>query len=664
MGITVGKPLGPIPMPDFAGNILKYKEIDLKKKQLELMEKEKKAKAGTATKPQISDKDPKFHQQFDPVYDRIMSDIDSYYAQYADELNPNNTADDDIPGIFDPKKLRYVKTMEKNAMEFASHSVTYMSAGDDLFELLDSKTEDGLSFKIPRDQIKQHPVYITKEALLEEMNLYPGYSMNYFSPLWEGNENEGGIIQKPKIKEGGDFNNPDDWVVNENGHFVDINGKPLIAHGAYGKMKLSGNFLVSDIYNQTVTSDAINWDQNGNILYGGKNYYDYFDINFFDKNKYASQKQINFTQELANNIEYTNLLTLQRDGKSYRVEKGAFENIRTQAIQNFAFKTETNSWGSNYSVGAAREIAGNVLRDLNMAVNEANINSMVEKIKAGGALPEGLYGAKSPYDNYELKTFNDYAGEMILKAYDSRTNFTKRRNKSNVSITVKKDKEAKEMDYRWSSMSINDYAYTADGPSYQMGYGTPAQTDVVNKKLRWRGHGNIRSGSNEALWNQVGFLTIDPILTKSLTNAQGTYNASQIEMVPMNRKTGKIIRGEWDASGQTFTAYNKSDAENCIIVPCFQGYFKPDDENAIRSTIKTNNSNVDNQTLNEWLGGDDGVQTFIPIHRVFPPKKGERHYEEYFNMADGIMLNNIYYKSGGNKIDVTPGSTSWKLPGS
>jgi len=33
-------------------------------------------------------------------------------------------------------------------------------------------------------------------------------------------------------------------------------------------------------------------------------------------------------------------------------------------------------------------------------------------------------------------------------------------------------------------------------------------------------------------------------------------------------------------------------------------------------------------------------------------------------MADGIMLNNVYYKSGGNKIDVTPGSTSWKLPGS
>ena len=311
MGITVGKPLGPIPVPDFAANIMAYKELDLKKKQLELMEKEKKAKSGTATKPQISEKDPQFHKQFDPVYDRVMSDIDSYYAQYADELNPNNTADDDIPGVFDPKKLRYVKTMEKNAMEFASHSVTYMGAGDDLFKLLDEKTEDGLSFKIPRNQINQHPVYITKESLLAEMNMYPEYTMNYFSPLWEGNENEGGIIQTPKIREGGDFNNIDDWVVNENGHFVDVNGKPLIEHGAYGRKKLSGNFLVSDIYNQTVTPQAISWDQNGNLLYGGKNYYDYFDVKFFDKNKYSTQKQINYVQELANNIEYTNLLTLK-----------------------------------------------------------------------------------------------------------------------------------------------------------------------------------------------------------------------------------------------------------------------------------------------------------------------------------------------------------------
>ena len=57
---------------------------------------------------------------------------------------------------------------------------------------------------------------------------------------------------------------------------------------------------------------------------------------------------------------------------------------------------------------------------------------MAEKIKGGGQLPDELLGTKSEYDGFELKTFNDYAGEIILKAYDSRTNFTKRKNKSNV----------------------------------------------------------------------------------------------------------------------------------------------------------------------------------------------------------------------------------------
>ena len=61
MGITVGKPIGPIKLPDIAANRLAYKEFGLKKRKIELEERlaeeklrQQKAKSGKSTKPKIT----------------------------------------------------------------------------------------------------------------------------------------------------------------------------------------------------------------------------------------------------------------------------------------------------------------------------------------------------------------------------------------------------------------------------------------------------------------------------------------------------------------------------------------------------------------------------------------------------------------------------------
>lgn len=685
MGITVGKPIGPIKLPDIAANRLAYKEFGLKKRKLELEERmaeeklrQQKAKSGKSTKQKISSITPNFDDKFKPLHDDLMDQLDSYYTQYADELNPNNTADDDIPGVFSPKRARFVSNFENSITGFATHSGEWTTEASTFLGDMTATNDDG-SQKMNLSLLEQHPVYLTMDRVNEKIGGASDYA-NINDPritgLWSGNPENGGLSQELVLKEGGDPNNINDYL-SENGYLIDKNGSPIIEHGAYGKRKDSGNYIVTDVFNREISPDYLGVDANGNVLYGGKQYYDYFDKNMWDQGKYIKPEEKNYIQSFAEGLEYTNLLTIDPSNPNQKiVSEESINNIRNQIGSGFNYQPPAGGkdgrWGSVNGLETAEQVAIISLQMQGITnPSKGKLADEIEKIMQNDTLPSGenKLPRVSAYDGYEIKTYNDLASELILKEYNSFNSFVNYNKPSQTQDT--RDSKAFRLAMDSPSQLAFD-SYDISGSNFVTGYGAAPAKEVLSEISGNRSFAPFQDlGTGDvdmSTYNNTGFLTGNETLTKAIENMTGQFKSGgNVSLVPINRQTGEIMDGKWDAGNQIFSvseSYTKDQAELCIVVPCYYGKYELSKKDMKSVHLQINpNGKASEGDLAKYINKDQGsINVFIPVTRVHSVDRAEYVYGDYMDMAMGISNDGIHYGGTGQNKDLTPG-TGYKFPG-
>lgn len=684
MGITVGKPTGPIQLPDIAKNRLAYKEFGLKRRRLELEEqlaqqKLNQGKGGVSkpTKPEISKIKPNFNEKFQPLHDSIMNQIDSYYFQYADELNPNNTADDNIPGVFNPQRARYISNFENSALSFAQHSNDWTTQANNMFSAMTELDEKG-NPKLDLSLFEQHPVYLSVDRVNERISGISGYvgiDDPQVKSLWNGNPENGGKTQSLVLKEGGDPNDINDYL-SKDGYFIDNNGNRIIEHGAYGKPAQSNQYLISDVFNQTIDPSFLGVDNNGNITYKGQYYYDYFDKKMWDQGKYIRKEQTNYIQDFAEKIKYTGLLEVDPTQPNRKiVTSKTFNNLRTQIIDGFKWDQNLNqgkgSWSSETSQQIAEQIARISLEMQGISnPSKGRVEDEYFKIMRNDELPGGKNGLirTSQYDGYELKTYNDLVSELILEQFNGYKNFEQ------FNSSASTDAASKRNSSDWSDMmdNVSDMAfdtYNILGNQIKTGYGGAPPQAVVSKikaNQTWQLHQPIPDGDvSDQTYMNTGFITGSPEISSAITGRVGNFKqGNQVSLVAINRETGELMLGKWDKANQKFAVsnqYTKEQASKCIVVPCYYGEFQISKEEMKGIIANTPAEDLTPGTpLNQFLTGDGTVATFVPIHRIHSKDTYDYHYKEYIEMSTGISNNGIYY--GDFNTDLTP-SSGYKFPG-
>jgi len=688
MGITVGQPTGPIQLPDIAKNRLAYKEFGLKKRQLELQEKlaeqkinEQKRKSGKYTKPKISDAKPNFNEKFRPLHDELVSQLDNYYIQYADQLNPNNTADDDIPGVYDPKIHRFVQNYENSMLGFADHSNTWTTNANSFFDTMGGEGDQEMDLSL----LEQHPVFLTVDRVNEKMNASSGYGSledPQIMSLWRGNEENGGKSQQLVLREGGDPTNINDYLTNNEGQLIDADGFPIIEHGPYGKFKQSNKYIVSDVFNQDISPSKLSVDVNGNITYGGKHYYDYFDVNMWDQGKYIKKEEINYIQNFAEDIDYEGLLQVDPGNPMKKiVTKDSFGNLRNQIINGYSWNQDLNKgsggWNSESSDEIAWQVAGISLRMQGISSpSPGRLEDEFFKIMRNDLLPSGDNNLPrtSQYDGYEIKTYNDLVSELILEQFNGYKSFELYNSSS--SVDSKNKRESTDWDNALSSPHEMAFdVYNILGAQIKTGYGgAPPQAvqSQIKQNQTWMPHQDLGTGSvNNQTYNRTGFITGSSEISEILNTTVGTFKSgNKVSLVPINRKTGQMMQGEWKEGNQQFVvseSYSKEQAELCILVPCYYGEFvlKQEDLDAIKANTPAEDL-VEGSDLSVFLNGEGRVPVFTPIHRIHSKDTYEYHYGDYIDMAAGISNSGIYYqdKTTGQPVatDLTP-NIGFKFPG-
>ena len=167
----------------------------------------------------------------------------------------------------------------------------------------------------------------------------------------------------------------------------------------------------------------------------------------WDQGKYIKPQELNYIQSFAEGLEYSNLLTQDpTDLNKKIVSKKSIGNLRDQIITGFKFNPPAGGkagyWGNINGQQLAEQIAIEALRLQGITSPSKNrVEDEIEKIMLNQDLPTGdnKIPTTSKYDGYEIKTYNDFASEIILKQYNSYHNFEDR-NKPSVSSESRESK--------------------------------------------------------------------------------------------------------------------------------------------------------------------------------------------------------------------------------
>ena len=293
MGVLTGSPKGPIQLTDYSKNYLAAKQLKLKRKELELKERlaEQQLNKGKTKGPPLakfSKTEANFQDRFHSVHDEAMDQLDQFAINNADKLNPNSD-------LYDIKTDRIFQNMQKSVTRAADHSNGWVTNGTDFLSYINEKDDYG-NRKVDVSSLEQKPKYLNINTVQTSMGLRnEPFSMQ--SSYWANDET---VQQQLSLKEGGDPNNINDYLVDENGFFLSKGGGLVTELQSNGQNAQSGQFLIDDVFNQEISGDSIRFDNSGNLMYGDKMFFEHFDTGFFDKNKYQTlDKPTNFVYELA-----------------------------------------------------------------------------------------------------------------------------------------------------------------------------------------------------------------------------------------------------------------------------------------------------------------------------------------------------------------------------
>jgi hypothetical protein len=658
MGVLTGSPKGPIQLTDYSKNYLAAKTLKLKRKELELQEKlaEQKLNKGKTKGPpmaKFNKTEANFQDKFHSVHDEAMNQLDQFAINNADKLNPNSE-------LYDIKTDRYFQNMQRSVTRAADHSNTWVTNGTDFLSYINEKDEYG-NRKVDVSNLEQKPKYLNKNTILASMELR-NEPFIFQDSYWSNDET---IQQELVLRDGGDPENIDDYLVDNNGFFLSKSGGLVIELDSRGNKAGSGEFLIDDIFNQEISGDSVSFDSSGNLMYGDKLFFEHFDTGFFDKNKYQKlDKPTNFINELASKkLKFTNLLNQVSENK-YEADNESIGKIRDQAISLFAWNGQT--WGNDFGDALANQIARKYVSEkfgiLESEVDQAQINAVIPMLKNNENLgeefrPDGK-PIKSVYDNKEIVTFNDYAGELILESYANQNRFNKKKFTKGTTVSISMTKEkAKTPSYNWATSRMSgEFAHiypTHDTLNESATYSTYRYTGDKE---------NITGSDYREFQNNTSFLPINRVAEQYITDTSGTFNGTRHAMVPIDSRTGKKMSGKWTDGNEMFRPSNPSDAKYCVIVPMYRGFFKPQNpDNIKRSIIQDGDVRPE-----DIFKSEKGIEVYIPMSQFTTTGKNMLYYSDFIDKAEEINNKGIYGKSGGPTYaegGIVSNKNNWKLPG-
>ena len=604
MGVLTGSPKGPIQLPDYNQNFIAVKQLRLKRKELELKERlaEQQLNKGKTKGPPLakfSKTEANFQDRFHSVHDEAMDQLDQFAINNADKLNPNSD-------LYDIKTDRIFQNMQKSVTRAADHSNSWVTNGTDFLSYINEKDEYG-NRKVDVSSLEQKPKYLNINTVQTSMDLRnePFIFQNSF---WTNDET---VQQQLSLKEGGDPNNINDYLVDENGFFLSKGGGLVVELQSNGQNAQSGLFTIDDVFNQEISGDSIRFDSNGNLMYGEKMFFEHFDTGFFDKNKYQTlDKPTNFIYELAGKkLKFSNLLNQVSENK-YEIDNEAIGKIRQQGIDLFSWNGQT--WGNDYGDALALQVARKYVSEKygiqESEVDQAQINAVLPMIKNNEILAEEFRSEdggfiKSVYDQKEIKTFNDYAGELILESYANQNRFSKEKFTSN------------------------------------------------------------RAEIKEQLKINTNFITVEDVAQQYIEQKAGTFVGAQHAMIPIDSRTGKIMEGTWIDNNNQFKPLTAEDAKYCVIVPMFKGHFEPEDPDAIKRAISNDNADAKPSEIVTI----DGVETYVPMTQMNTMSSNLKLYSKFIEKAEEVNNNGVVGKSDSPSYaegGIVSKKNNWKLPGS
>ena len=328
------------------------------------------------------------------------------------------------------------------------------------------------------------------------------------------------------------------------------------------------------------------------------------------------------------------------------------------------FSWNGQTWGNDYGDALALQVARKYVSEKygiqESEVDQAQINAVLPMIKNNEMLAEEFRSEdggfiKSVYDQKEIKTFNDYAGELILESYANQNRFSKDKFTSNRA-------EAKEQ------LKINEYKWESSQMLGNVAHVYPTHENFT-EETSFTSYGytgsqeNITGSDYLSFQNNTNFITVEPIAQQYIEQKAGKFVGAQHAMIPIDSRTGEIMDGTWIDNNNQFKPANIDNAKYCVIIPMFKGHFTPKDPESIKKSISKEDSDVQPSKIVTIKG----IETYVPMSQMNTMTSNKNLYSNFIEKAEEVNNNGVVGKSDSPSYaegGIVSKKNNWKLPGS
>ena len=583
------------------------------------------------------------------AYRKLFDQINDIYVKHADELNPKNGPDDNIPGVYNPGLAAKVALMEQNLIQFVNYTKAQGEAMDKVMDKFNDVDDFGKKIYSVDDMMK-----IPKKLTKEIWDQY--YDPNSEDPegsirfLYEGQEL---ALNQEAINNGAiGF---EKYMINpKTGALITKGGKDAVAM-KFGKPMFHDKTVFEMEYEKEIIDDNFNFDpETFEIVYTQTNAdgmpvsigYEQFLPDYAAHEHWLVKVPENNTDvinQIATGLRMNNYVQPSPDNANLKIVPPENKvKIRRQVQHNITFTENDN----HKKAHLAREQTAVLLASLMYGNNEPT-ESLIEEwrfnMQKNNPLTEEDYSmliesqflgnnGVSNYDGKKVETWGDLMEEMVLRQFMNRHDDVQwTYNAASTKPTVAKATPGNVLYIDRYNGYVNDQT---NNYQYQDELGPYNYTSDFYQRL-------IRNFKADNIGFRKDWISYDGIDPNLLHGEVGNFSSSSIENVVINTQTGKPARGTWE-NGR-FRYHNQDAKGNLKVVPMFTGYFQFKDPNALKGVQNWANSNQNQITdFGSWVDNFNNVNKGIMIHAPISGTAPNQYIEPY-NIDGTENPNNNFY---------------------
>jgi len=665
---------------DFLGLQMRQRQLRQQRRQARETRKQKEEKQMKQSGVLIAQFDTEPADKFKDGFEKITADIHRFAQVHANSLNKNNTATDDIEGQFNWEIYNVYQNMIRNAKKFVEHSNEYVKAYQEFEAAHLEEGEYGLGKKLDDSDVKKVDVFIDKNMLDGVLQGRSYSDLNKeerekLSEMWYGHDKGNThYYQDVKANDDGQYN------FDEQGYLLDTEGNRVRGFERVGKkgrntgrispMEATGEdgkplYMYQQLFNREFNGDNLVFTGNGDLTYGGTNYYKYWDIGMLNQNVLKEKRtEVDAVSKLADSLDYDikrDILHSEATTEFFTDE--AINGLRGQAFRKTIFRGGAFTNGDLAAL-AAHQTAYEILRlEGNNNPSEQELQR-VEKLISSGKTDEGLIPdewdfkykfGKEGKEGKRIEYYSDFMAEYILEDYmlghamkdmhsDAYTSKLKRDQ-----IPVTKDLLIKEVDVGGNQSYLSN---SSGIPNI-----TATRQFTVSNFQDVDGENMIKD------LRDVGMITKTPFMTKSLAGVAGSTRLGEIGIAYIDRRNGNLITfdNQNDVSNNQAIFKNSEQAKYAYAVPVLLGSWTPQDKNNLRSNIsvsiqngkltKDDGTDISSADIDNALNKDNSIDVYVPLNALMTQEErsGIGKYQEHIDKAEEINREGIFYYENGNK---------------